>query len=378
MKIGYDAKRAVGNMTGLGNYSRLVIESVAEAYPDSQLFLYTPKNKSNPRLGPIEALHNVQFRIPAPSGFQGSLWRTFGITNCLRPDKIDVYHGLSNELPLNIAAGHVPTVLTMHDLIYRRIPEAYNPIDRWLYDYKYGASCRNATRIIAISERTKKDIMEFYGIDESKIDVIYQGCDNSFARRLTKEQREEVRRRLNLPSRYILQVGTIEARKNLALTVKALSGVAADIKLLAVGRDRKGYRKEVEKIAKEIGVLDRVVFRDDITFADLPAVYQMAEVVAYPSRYEGFGIPVLEGLTSRRPVIAATGSCLEEAGGDAAIYVNPDDARQLAEAVNAILSGSLPVGEMIEKGEAHAARFKNLDMASALMEVYQKTIKEFK
>ena len=276
MKIGYDAKRAVSNMTGLGNYSRLVIESIAEAYPDSSLYLYTPVRKSNARLKQIEALHNVQFRLPPPSGFKGSLWRTFGVTNCLRPDEIDIFHGLSNELPLNIDSAHIPTVVTMHDLIYRRLPHGYNPIDRWLYDYKYGASCRNATRIIAISERTKRDIIEYYGVDERKIDVIYQGCDRSFARRIRRDELESVRARLDLPSRYILQVGTVEVRKNLELTVKALSALPSGIQLLAVGRDRKGYRRRVEAIAKETGVFDRVVFRDNITFADLPAVYQMA------------------------------------------------------------------------------------------------------
>lgn len=375
MKIGYDAKRAVSNMTGLGNYSRLVIESVAEEYPDSNLLLYTPSLKENPRLRKIREYHNVEFRLPPPSGFQGSLWRTFGITNCLQADKVDIFHGLSNELPLNITSSHIPSVVTVHDVIYRRLPEEYSFIDRKLYDWKYGASCRNATRIIAISERTKQDIVEIYGISPDKIDVVYQGCDPSFARRLDPHHLEEVRRRLGLPEKYVLQVGTIEPRKNLELSVRALSSLPADVSLLAVGRNRKGYKERVEKIAGTLGVAGRIVFRDDITFADLPAVNQMAQVILYPSKYEGFGIPVLEGLSSGRPVVAATGSCLEEAGGDAAIYVNPNDPRRLGEAVNAILSNRHQALEMIEKGEAYSARFSNDRIASSIMEVYRKIIK---
>ncbi len=377
MIIGYDAKRAVSNMTGLGNYSRLVIESIAEAYPDSRLLLYTPKLKENPRLATIEAMHNTEFRLPAPSGFSGSLWRTFGITNCLQADKVALYHGLSNELPLNIAASHVPSVVTIHDVIYRRLPEEYGAIDRKLYDFKYGKSCVNATRIIAISERTKQDIVEYYGVSPEKIDIIYQGCSPTFSTRLSPAKLEETRRRLGLPDRYVLQVGTIERRKNLELIVKALPSLPQDVKLLAIGRDRKGYKGRVERIAQELGVTDRIVFRDNIPFAELPAVNQLAEVVVYPSRYEGFGLPVLEGITSGRPVVAATGSCLEEAGGDGALYVNPDDARQLAEAVNSLLADSQLAKQLIEKGQEHTKRFGSSRFAEELMAVYEKAISTF-
>lgn len=377
MKIGFDGKRAVSNMTGLGNYSRLVIEQLAENYPQDSLYVYTPKLKENPRLSLIRSLPNVEFRLPSGSGFSGSLWRTFGVTNNLRADKVDIYHGLSNELPLNILSAGVPSVVTMHDVIYRRMPECYSAIDRRIYDFKYGRSCRNATRIIAVSERTRQDVVELYGVDPDKVDVVYQGCDDSFKRKRSLEELSEVKTRLGLPDRYILQVGTIELRKNLELTVRALGALPEDVKLLAVGRDRGGYMGKVDAIARELGVAGRVVFRHDISFANLPAVTQMAEAVVYPSRYEGFGIPVLEALESGRPVVAATGSCLEEAGGDAAIYVAPDNARQMGEALKAIISGAADVKAMVEKGKRHAARFDTEKMASSIMAVYEKALVGF-
>lgn len=377
MIIGYDGKRAVNNMTGLGNYSRLVIESVAEAYPASTLLVYTPKLSENPRLQTIRSLHNVEFRLPPPQGFSGSLWRTFGVTNNLKSDKVQIYHGLSNELPLNIRSAGIPSVVTVHDVIYRRRPQCYNAIDRVLYDFKYGRSCRNATRIIAVSERTKADIVELYGVSPKKIDVVYQGCDASFRKNISGDDLEATRRRLLLPQRYILQVGTIEERKNLELTVRALSALPKGVKLLAVGRDRKGYLGKVKGIAKELGVLDRIDVRSNITFADLPAVCRMAEVIVYPSFYEGFGIPVLEGLESRRPVVATTGSCLEEAGGEAAFYVDPTDVRAMGDIINGILDGSIPTAERIESGVAYATRFRTDDMAQRLMAVYEKTINSY-
>ena len=377
MIIGYDGKRAVANMTGIGNYSRLVIGSVAEAYPEDKLLIYTPKLKKNPRLKLIESLHNVEFRVPPPSGFGGSLWRTFGITNHLRPDKVDIYHGLSNELPLNIRQGGVATVVTIHDVIWRVLPHTFSWADRHIDDYKYGASCRNATRIIAISENTKNDIVKYFGINPDKIDIIYQGCDDSFKKRIPEDGLEETRRRLNLPERYVLQVGTIEERKNLALTVKAMAALPEDIKLVAVGKDRRGYKGIVEKTAEEAGVAGRIIFRDDITFADLPAVNRMACVIAYPSRYEGFGIPVLEGLESEVPVVAAKGSCLEEAGGPGSIYVDPDSPQEMAEALRSVVEGRVDIQEIIGKGKEYARKFDNSTMAQRIMEVYKKTIREF-
>lgn len=377
MIIGYDAKRAVSNMTGLGNYSRLVTESIAERHPTWRLLLYTPKLKDNPRLSHLKDCHNVEFHLPPPQGFSGSLWRSWGLSNNLAADRVDIYHGLSNELPLNIRSAGVPSVVTVHDVIYRRLPHCYSAIDRLLYDFKYGRSCRNADRIIAVSRRTKDDIIHYYGIDPDKIDVIYQGCDDSFKKILAPEFLEQTRLRLGLPERYLLQVGTIERRKNLELSVRALSAIKdKEIHLVAVGKDR-GYLGYLQKISEELGVKARIIYRHDITFADLPAVCQKARAILYPSLYEGFGIPVIEGLESMRPVIAATGSCLEEAGGDAAYYVNPDDPRQLAATIDSVLS-EIKEGESIPQrviaGKRYTSRFDNTTMAENIAKAYEKTI----
>lgn len=177
MKIGYDAQKAVTDKTGLGDYSRQVIELIANEFPTSQLYLYTPKLKKNPLLEPIKKLHNAEFHLPAASGLSGSLWRTFGVSNNLRPDKVDIYHGLCNELPLNILSSGVPSVVTVHDLAWRHFPERFNPIQRFICDFKCSRSVRNATRVIASSEGTKNDIVEFYGVNPDKIDVICSGDD---------------------------------------------------------------------------------------------------------------------------------------------------------------------------------------------------------
>lgn len=374
MKIGYDGKRAVRNLTGLGNYSRLIIDNMAEAYPADHLLVYTPDMRENPRLETIKARPNVEFRFPAPQGLKGSLWRTFGITNNLKADGVDIFHGLSNELPLNIRSTGIPSVVTVHDVIYRRLPDCYKPFDRLLYDYKYGRSCRNADHIIAVSERTRQDIIEFYNIPPDKITVIYQGCDSQFRKPVSEGDKAEIRNRYHLPERYMIQVGTIEKRKNLGLSVKALNGISPDISLVVVGRDHHGYKKEVERIATEEGVTRRIIWLEGVPFKDLPGLYSGAEVVLYPSRYEGFGIPVLEALECGCPVVAATGSCLEEAGGPDTLYINPDDPNDMIQAVHAILRDPASARLMAEAGRQYARRFRSENMAPKIHALYESLI----
>lgn len=376
MRIGYDAKRAVRNFTGLGNYSRLVIEEIGSTRPEDTLLLYTPDLRQNPRLNKIENLRNAEFITAPKSRLPKAAWRTWGVTHQLRKDKADLFHGLSNELPLNIEKAGIPSVVTIHDLIFLRLPHCYKPIDRILYNYKYSRSAKSATRIIAVSERTKADISDLYGIDPEKIDVIYQGCDASFREVWSPERIDDLRNRYSLPERYIVQVGTIEQRKNLGLTVEALSGVAADVELVAIGRDN-GYLKEVEDLARKAGVSQRVHVISGLPFADLPGIYQAAEVAAYPSRYEGFGIPIIEALESGIPVVAATGSCLEEAGGPGGIYVDPDCPADMAEALRTLLSDKEKTSRQSQAGKAYVRRFEGSGMAASIIDTYQKALEGF-
>lgn len=409
MIIGYDGKRAVSNLTGLGNYSRLVIEEIgkklqhssrlqqeigqeekdlpkrefgmyASSSPlkkddgESRLLVYTPKMVPNTRLEPIRRLKNVEFRFPPAIGLGGTMWRTFGVTNNIAADGCSIYHGLSNELPLNIRQSGVKSVVTVHDVIYRRLEYCYKWIDRQIYNYKYGHSCQNADRIIAVSECTKRDIMEFYDIPEDKIDVIYQGCSDIFRATPSRTDLEDARRRLNLPKRFVMQVGTVERRKNLELTLRAMSAVPRDIHLVVVGRDHHGYLKEMQRLVGELGLTPRVHFLNHVGFRDLPMLYSLAEVSLYPSRYEGFGIPIIESIESGTPVVAATGSCLEEAGGEGGLYVNPDLPREMSEAICTLTEDPNKALQMVTEGKRHVRKFDNSRMADNILATYSKVI----
>ena len=222
MRIGFDAKRAAQNRTGLGNYSRFVIRILQQQYPEDEQYLYLPNPKKTEYL-PTTTCGNR--RVLFPKGIWTklrSLWRVWGISGDIRREKTDIFHGLSNELPLNIRSARCHSVVTIHDLIFIHYPKYYHWIDRKIYDFKFRRACRNADRVIAVSEYTKREIMHYYGTPADKIDVVYQGCDPAFSAPISKEKLDEVSNRYNLPSRFVLYVGSIEERKNLMLVAKSI------------------------------------------------------------------------------------------------------------------------------------------------------------
>lgn len=373
MRIGFDAKRAVCNSTGLGNYSRLIIDSLSDYYPDNEYLLYTPKLKNNSLITPILQHDNVVMHLPIGLTARNlsSLWRVNGITNDLLKDSIDLFHGLSSELPLSIASSGIPSVVTVHDLIFRRYPHYYNPIDVKIYNYKFRKSCENATRIIAISECTKRDIMSYYHIEESKIDVVYQGCDEAFRREISDEELANIKKEYSLPDHYILNVGTIEDRKNIILAIKSLKNLPENIHLVVVGRKTAYFDKVMAEI-ETLHLQHRVHFYHGLPFTALPAFYHLAEVFVYPSRFEGFGIPMLEALCCGIPAIGAIGSSLEEAGGPDSLYVNPDDWQSLSKSIIKVIGNNWLRQNMIEQGKKYSEKFSREAVARNTMKVYEK------
>ena len=370
MTIGFDAKRAFANNTGLGNYSRYIIKNLSVFFPDCRFRLYAPKEVDQPVMKQIRKSENVSFFFPSGLNARfSSLWRTTGISAGLSRDGVQLFHGLSNELPVGLRKRGIRSVVTIHDLIFLRYPQFYHAIDRAVYTRKFRHACREADRIVAVSECTKREIINFFNTAPDKISVIYQGCDQSFSKETPLEEKQQVCRKYGLPDTFILTVGTIESRKNLLLTVKALSHLDDSIHIVAVGRQTR-YAAEVKKYAVQHGLANRLHYLSGITFSDLPAIYQSAAVFVYPSFFEGFGIPVIEALHSGTPVIAATGSCLEEAGGPYSLYVDPDNEEQLADNIQKVLSDKNLQTTMITEGKKYVARFDDQLLARQMMELY--------
>ncbi|PID92627.1 MAG: mannosyltransferase [Bacteroidetes bacterium] len=367
MRIGFDAKRAYNNISGLGNYSRYVISCISRFYPENDILLYTPRIAD-----PDLFVEPAGSQVILPSGLLSrmfrSQWRSFKLPELLKAVGVNIFHGLSNELPFGIHQSGVPSLVTIHDLIFLERPELYKPVDRRIYSKKVAYACKHATRIIAVSDQTKRDIMRHLGVEEERIRVVYQGCHRQFYNRASEESRMAVRDRFSLPSDYLLYVGTIEERKNLLMIVRALHEGKIDIPLVVVGR-KTPYFQQVDAYIRK-NQIRNIHFLDHVHVSDLPAIYQESRGFIYPSSYEGFGIPVLEALNSRVPVITSAGGCLEETAGKGGLFIDPLNTEEMAHAIRRILEDKELRNHMIMEGGSHAMKFREEQTIPSLYQVY--------
>ena len=372
MKISFDAKRAYHNNRGLGVYSRNVVRLLNEYYPENQYFLFNPKQKNN-----IDFPINENTKEINPDTFFGKLlpdfWRSKGCVKQIKHLETDIYHGLSQELPVGIEKTGVKTVVTMHDAIFIRYPELYDTLYRKIFIRKNRYACRVADRIIAISEQTKADFIEFFDVPAEKIDVVYQGCNNIFREKISEETKSAVRRKYNLPETFLLNVGAIEKRKNLASIIHAICRGNLDIPLVAIG-NKTAYTDEINTLTAQYKLEKQVSLLHNVDFADLPAIYAMSEIFIYPSVFEGFGIPILEALCTGTPVITSRGGCFAETGGKSSIYVDNDNADEMSNAIRRILSDASLRERMKTDGLAHAENFTDHKIALNLMNIYRKLL----
>jgi glycosyltransferase involved in cell wall biosynthesis len=371
MNIGFDAKRIFFNRSGLGNYGRNTIRQLTNHYENEEYHLYTPSYSED-----IVSYSDKNIHTITPSGFINkkfkSRWRSYGIKHNIIQDQIEIFHGLSNELPFGIEKTGVKSIVTIHDLIIHRYPELYKTLDVKIYKRKFDRALQEATKVIAISEQTKQDIIQFYGTEEDKIEVVYQGCDPSFYIRPSEDEMKECVTKYNLPSQFLLFVGTIEPRKNALSIVQAIHQHDIDIPLYIIGRSTP-YADKIKSYIEKHN-LKNIVLLHGVSNHDLKIFYHLAEIFIYPSVFEGFGIPILEALASGTPVISSKGSCFSEAGGENSIYVAPDNISQIAEAILSLLHDSTNRNKLVEYGLRHAAKFTDDKIAKNLMNVYREVL----
>lgn len=373
MRIGFDAKKIVSNQTGIGNYGRNIINALAANY-DHHYVLFAPQKGKDECVRELQPSSAVSFVYPsAHSSYWQEWWRCRGIIRDIEGQQIDIFHGLNNELPWGIHKSGCKSVVTIHDLIFLRHPEYYDFVTRQILKTKTQYACRHADKIIAISQQTKQDIVDFYHLPESKIEVVYQGCNRIYQHKVSRDVQLATQKSYRIPPRYILCVGTIEQRKNQLTLVRILPMLCENIHLVMISKATP-FQHTIEEEARRLNVQDRVHILNRVRNLDLPAIYQGSTLFAYLSFFEGFGIPVLEAITSGVPVIAATGSCLEEAGGQDSVYCDPSDPAQIADEFNKLLTQPSRAEQMIQSGLSHAARFTESRVAEHLLSVYRQLL----
>lgn len=368
MKIGFDAKRAFLNSSGLGNYSRNTLNALQNYYPENQYVLFTPQIKK-------ELFPNYnQFDVISPdsslSKIFKSLWRNFSVSRQLQNHDIDLFHGLSNELPDRIHKSEVLSVVTIHDLIFMRFPQFYKAIDRKIYYSKVKYACSAANKIIAISNQTKDDLINYFKVNPEKIELIYQSISPVF---FEKQKPENIISKYNLDNKYILAVGTNEKRKNQLALLKAVHSKSIKTQIIFVGKPTS-YTFELVKFIDENKMDEQVRFLNNIPRRDLAGLYQKAILSVYISMFEGFGLPVIESMASGCPVITSNISCLPETAGGAAVLCDPKNIKKIGENIKKIIENNSFRKEIIDKGTKRAKMFHPEKYSQNLISLYSEII----
>jgi glycosyltransferase involved in cell wall biosynthesis len=371
MRLGFDAKRAFFNRSGLGNYSRDILNMLEEYFPMNEYFLYSPAGEK-----PLYKINPDNQRLVSPQKMLHKwfpfYWRSYYLHKQIENDKIDLFHGLSNEIPFNIDISAIPSVVTVHDLIYMRYPHFYNPIDRKIYAQKCAYASMHANRVIAVSKQTAYDLEQFFNVPSHKIDVVYQSCNPVFWDTVDKAKKKDVLMKYLIPDQFILFVGNIEERKNVLNIIIGMRKANVNFPLVVVGKPTK-HLGEIKAYIERYPIPD-IYFLHNVPTEDLPALYQMARVFVYPSIFEGFGIPILEALVSKTPVITSKGGCFSEAGGKSTIYVDPQNPKEIGLAIKEVISNNFLRENMIFDGFLHAQQFRREKIAQEIIQVYEKLV----
>lgn len=331
MKIGFDAKRLYQNSSGLGQYSRYVVEHLSELYPQEEYLLYAASESSRWR----EAIGTFR-----PIGSGASVRRFASLNSHWESDQIDVYHGLSNELPWYANGADAGLVVTIHDLLFMDFPEDYPWLDRQIYLAKTKRAVKIADKIVAISQATKLDLINRLNVPEEKIEVIYQSCDQRFFEKETDTVIQDVLDKYHLRKPYVICIGSFSHRKNQEALLRSWStmDLSHDVELVLVGAENK----YVKQLKRQIPASDSVHFLHHVNFPEIRALLQGSLTSVYPSKKEGFGIPVLEALASGRTCLVAEGTSCAEAGQSAVLTFDAKSRASLAESLsNLILQDDL-------------------------------------
>ncbi|MFN8287326.1 MAG: glycosyltransferase family 1 protein [Chitinophagales bacterium] len=370
MRIGFDAKRALNNGTGLGNYARGLLNALAQKFPGEEYLLFSPYAKAE-HLDHMAG--DFELCLPPSNALinKGAIWRSFGVVSELRHKRVDLFHGLSNELPYGIKSSGVPAVVTIHDLIFLKHKEQYPFFDRQLYKLKTAYAVKAAQKVVAVSGETRDDLIRFYNVPGERIEIIPPVISSDFYNRAAVEDLQNVASKFSLPEKFILGVGSFYPRKNHRTILEAYAQIAKETEedLIFVGNVGSEMIK-VNAAVEALGLSNRVKLITTVSNKELPAIYQLASLFITASLWEGFGMPIVEGLASETPVIASAIPSHKEAGGEAALYFDAFSADDLAKRIKLVLSSPQLQSEMKTKGLEHAKGQMGNTCAEKMMNVY--------
>lgn len=369
MHIGLDARRMLHPRDGIGQYaSRLVHELSKLSNPDFQFSYFLNKNEK-----PFPLPENgKQKYVISEKPSNTSLWTQMKLPSLAKENKVDLIHCLDSTGPL---FAKTPTVVTVHDIVFKKFPECLSRKGRLYHNLWVPRAIKKAAHIITDSESSQKDLMDFYSVPSEKITVIYLGVEDSFFQKPPKEKFENVKKKYNLDKKFIFFVGTHEPRKNIDVIIKAYSQLEPSLKeeySLLIGGGKGWIDLDLHNLAKQCGVEDNVTFTGFLSDKEVRTLFFMADIFCFPSKYEGFGFPVLESMAASTPVITTNVSSLPEVGGDAVLYVPPNDESKLSEGLTKLIQDKDLYKKLSEAGPIQARKFQWSKTAEEVLQVYSK------
>lgn len=330
MKIGIDASRAFGSQrTGTENYSLKIIEELIRNFPDDDFILYT--RESSGRSWPVNA-HEKRLVFPR-------LWTQVGLAIKTYTDRLDLLFIPSHTMPI-LGNRKLKYVVTIHDLGVQFLPQFDKFPHKYYLDFTTKYAIKHADGLVAVSQTTRKDILNYFPEAAAKTRVVYEGYDETiFNEKISKKTVNAIKKKFELKD-YILFVGTIQPRKNLSRLIEAYAGILKDLDktdLVIVGKRGWNY-EEIIRMPKKLGIKNRVRFLGYIPDEYLPGLYKGARMTVLPSLYEGFGLPVLESMAVGTPVVVAKGSSLTEVVEKSGLLVNPKSVEDISEKIAQLAS----------------------------------------
>jgi glycosyltransferase involved in cell wall biosynthesis len=355
---------------GIGTYIRNLLRSLAEIDHANHYWVLVGRDGRSfvDRLG-------ANFHAFVETSTVYSLREQATVSWALRRLRPDVYHATHYVLPARVPC---PAVVTIHDVIHLLFPQFLKSRLALLYArVMIGRSLRMGRRIITVSESTRDDLHDFFGVDAAAVRVIYNGVDDVFRRRLDEEEVAAKLHGFRLKRPYLLFVGNPKPHKNVENLLRgfarALELAPGDATLACVG-DRDGESARLRFLCRSLGIAERVAFLGHVPDDDLPALYQGALAFLYPSLYEGFGLPVVEAMASGVPVITSTSAALREVAGGSADLVNPHDVDDIAKAIALIITSPEHRSELAAKGSLRSADFDWKSTAEQTLAVYREVM----
>ncbi len=378
MRIGIDYTAAVRQGGGIGRYTRNLIRALSELDADNQYRLLIAGGwGEGDGLGPWPANFSVR-GVPLSDRWVHIVWQRLRIPLPVQTitGSLDLFH--SPDFVLPPTAG-VPAILTVHDLSFLRVPQFFVPGFREYLEGAVTRAVRRARHILADSESTRRDLIDLMAVEPARVTVLYPGVEARFQPVRDAAVLEQVRARYELPDRFVLGLSTLQPRKNFDGLIEAFRRLVgehrndpetAGLHLVIVGGRGWMYEETLARV-EHVGLGNVVHFPGFAADEDLPALYSLASVFAFPSWYEGFGLPVLESMACGTPVVAADNSSLPEAVGAAGLLVNAGEPVALADALRRLLRESELRERLVVAGREQARRFTWEDAGKQLLQVYE-------